>query len=134
MLLLLMRCVSKQWARVSVLTRVKFPPRQVAGISPYGHIIFMSVTVQKIEDTLKKFDFFADDGIDKRAEAEFFKSLGSGGPIKSALEGGDDETFDKTNKILLYRYLRILFHTKETKFSFPAKVILFPLKHSILSL
>ena len=65
---------------------------------------------------------FADDGIDRRAEAEFFKSLGSGGPIKSALEGGDDEKFDKANKILLYRYLRILFPTAETKFSFPAEM------------
>ena len=49
---------------------------------------------------------FSDDGIDRRAEAEFFKSLGSEGSIKSALEGGDDEKFDKANKISLYRYFR----------------------------
>ncbi|XP_065059381.1 advillin-like [Rhopilema esculentum] len=46
-----------------------------------------------------------DEGKDARQEAEFFKCLGSQGPIKSGAEGGDDETFEKSwNKsISLYK-------------------------------
>lgn len=57
---------------------------------------------------------FIDAGNDKRAEADFFKSLGSEGQIKSALEGGDDEEFDKANKISLYRYF--IFHISYEEF------------------
>eukprot|EP00794_Sanderia_malayensis_P007248 gene7248-8056_t len=49
--------------------------------------------------------FIIDQGKDHREEAEFFKNLGSNGPIKSANEGGDDEMFEtkRLESISLYR-------------------------------
>ncbi len=49
----------------------------------------------------------SDEGKEEKEEAEFYESLGSRGPIKSAKKGGDDEAFEhkQARSSSLFKYV-----------------------------